>query len=78
MKIMYVDCGFRNEYESDLRSNEHYLGSCESKARKKKAKQNKSNNNNNSKKDGIWTCNWSHAQLCSTFILKHPLVYVTK
>ena len=53
MKIMYVNCGFRNEYESDLRSNEHYLGSCESKARKKKAKQNKSNNNNNSKKDGI-------------------------
>ena len=36
MKIMYVNCGFRNEYESDLRSNEHYLGSCESKARKKK------------------------------------------
>ena len=53
MKIMYVNCGFRNEYESDLRSNEHYLGSCESKARKKKKKQNKSNNNNNSKKDGI-------------------------
>ena len=52
MKIMYVNCGFRNEYESDLRSNEHYLGSCESKARKNK-KQNKSNNNNNSKKDGI-------------------------
>ena len=24
------------EYESDLRSNEHYLGSCENKARKKK------------------------------------------
>ena len=53
MKIMYVNCGFRNEYESDLRSNEHYLGSCESKARKKKTKQNKGNNNNNSKKDGI-------------------------
>ena len=35
MKIMYVNCGFGNEYESDLRSNEHYLGSCESKARKK-------------------------------------------
>ena len=52
MKIMYVNCGFGNEYESDLRSNEHYLGSCESKARKKK-KQNKSNNNNNSKKEGI-------------------------
>ena len=40
MKIMYVNCGFRNEYESDLRTNEHYLGSCESKARKK-TKQNK-------------------------------------
>ena len=62
MKIMYVNYGFRIEYESDLRTNEHYLGSCESKARKKqnKTKQNKSNNNNN-KKDGIWTCNWSHA-----------------
>ena len=35
MKIMYVNCGFRNEYESDLRTNAHYLGSCESKARKK-------------------------------------------
>ena len=58
MKIMYVNCGFRNEYESDLRTNEHYLGSCESK--KNKTRQNKSNNNNN-KKDGIWTCNWSHA-----------------
>ena len=40
MKIMYVNYGFRIEYESDLRTNEHYLGSCESKARKKK-KQNK-------------------------------------
>ena len=59
MKIMYVNCGFRNEYESDLRTNEHYLGSCESK--KNKTKQNKSKNNNNNKKDGIWTCNWSHA-----------------
>ena len=37
MKIMYVNCGFRNEYESDLRTNEHYLGSCEI----KKTKQNK-------------------------------------
>ena len=27
------------EYESDLRSNEHYLGSCENKAQKKKKKQ---------------------------------------
>ena len=41
MKIMYVNYGFRIEYESDLRTNEHYLGSCESKARKKKTKQNK-------------------------------------
>ena len=41
MKIMYVNYGFRIEYESDLRTNEHYLGSCESKARKKKKKQNK-------------------------------------
>ena len=41
MKIMYVNYGFRIEYESDLRTNEHYLGSCESKARKKKKKKNK-------------------------------------
>ena len=27
------------EYESDLRSNVHYLGSCENKAQKKKKKQ---------------------------------------
>ena len=56
MKIMYVNCGFRNEYESDLRTNEHYLSSCESKKKKNKTKQNKSknnNNNNNNKKDGI-------------------------
>ena len=59
MKIMYMNCGFRNEYESDLRTNEHYLGSCEIKKNKTKQKQN--NNNNNNKKDGIWTCNWSHA-----------------
>ena len=26
MKIIYVNCGWGNEYESDLRSNEHYLG----------------------------------------------------
>ena len=25
MKIIYVNCGERCEYESDLRSNEHYL-----------------------------------------------------
>ena len=25
MKIIYVNCGLRNEYVSDLRSNEHYL-----------------------------------------------------
>ena len=47
MKIMYVNYGFRIEYESDLRTNEHYLGSCESKARKnkKKTKQNKTKQN---------------------------------
>ena len=35
MKIIYVNCGWRREYESDLRSNEHYSSSCENKARKK-------------------------------------------
>ena len=56
MKIMYVNCGFRNEYESDLRTNEHYLGSCESKknkTRQNKSNNNNNNNNNNNKKDGI-------------------------
>ena len=24
MKIIYVNCGLRNVYESDLRSNKHY------------------------------------------------------
>ena len=28
---MYVNCGLRKEYESDLQSNEHYLGSSENK-----------------------------------------------
>ena len=31
MKIRYVNCGWRNGYESDLRSNEHYLSSSENK-----------------------------------------------
>ena len=35
MKIIYVNCGWRREYESDLRSNEHYSSSSENKARKK-------------------------------------------
>ena len=35
MKITYVNCGWRREYESDLRSNEHYSSSSENKARKK-------------------------------------------
>ena len=30
MKIIYVNCGWGNEYESDLRSNEHYLGNSDS------------------------------------------------
>ena len=25
MKIIYVNCGLRNEFESDLRGDEHYL-----------------------------------------------------
>ena len=32
MKIIHVNCGQRNERESDLRSNEHYLSSSENKA----------------------------------------------
>ena len=35
MKIIYVNCGWRREYEIDLRSNEHYSSSSENKARKK-------------------------------------------
>ena len=31
MKIIYVNCGLSTEYESDLRSNEHYLVSSENK-----------------------------------------------
>ena len=31
MKIMHSNCGLRNEYESDLRSNEHYFGSSDKK-----------------------------------------------
>ena len=29
MKVIYLNCGLRCEYESDLRSNEHYLSSSE-------------------------------------------------
>ena len=32
MKIMYVNCGQRNKYGSDVRSDEHYLSSRENKA----------------------------------------------
>ena len=35
MKIIYVNCGWRRKYESDLRSNEHYLSDDENKAWKK-------------------------------------------
>ena len=31
MKIIHVNCGLRTEYESDLRSNEHYLSSSDNK-----------------------------------------------
>ena len=43
MKIIYVNCGIRNEYESDLRSNKHFVSSSENKACK------------NSGLYGIWT-----------------------
>ena len=32
MKIIYVNCGLGNKYESDLRNNEHYSSSSENKA----------------------------------------------
>ena len=35
MKIIYMNCGWRNEYESDPRSYEHYLSNGENKAWKK-------------------------------------------
>ena len=35
MKIIYVNCGERNNYASDLRNIEHYLSSGEIKAWKK-------------------------------------------
>ena len=34
MKIIYVNCGWRRQYESDLRSNEHYLSSSEKRTEK--------------------------------------------
>ena len=37
MKTVYGNCGLRNEYESDLRSSEHYLSSSENKAWKVQA-----------------------------------------
>ena len=36
MKMIYVDCGLRNKYESDIHSNENYLSSSEKKGVKKK------------------------------------------
>ena len=38
MKMIYVDCGLRNKYESDIRSNENYLGSSEKKDLKKNSR----------------------------------------
>ena len=35
MKMIYVDCGLRNKYESHIRSNENYSGSSEKKGLKK-------------------------------------------
>ena len=35
MKIICVNCGLRNEYESDLRSNEHFFSNDENKAWKR-------------------------------------------
>ena len=35
MKVIYVNCGERDKYGSDLRSNEHYLSSSEMTPEKK-------------------------------------------
>ena len=35
MKIICVNCGLRNKYESDLRSNEHFLSNDENRAWKR-------------------------------------------
>ena len=35
MKIIYMNWGLGNKYESDIRSNEHHSSSSENKARKK-------------------------------------------
>ena len=35
MKVLYLNCGWRREYDSDLHSKEHYLTSSEKKAWKK-------------------------------------------
>ena len=35
MKVIYENCGLRNEYESDLRRNEHNLSSTDNKTWKK-------------------------------------------
>ena len=43
MKVLYLNCGWRREYDSDLHSKEHYLTSSEKKAWK------------NSGLYGIWT-----------------------
>ena len=32
MKVINLNCGWRREYESDLRSNKHYLSSSENRA----------------------------------------------
>ena len=40
MKIIHVNYSLRNEYESDLRSNEHYLSSSENMAWKKWVRKN--------------------------------------
>ena len=32
IKILYVNCGLRNKYESNLRNIEHFLSSSETKA----------------------------------------------
>ena len=36
MKMIYMDCGLRNKYESDIHSNENYLSGSEKKKGLKK------------------------------------------
>ena len=63
MKIIYVNCGWRREHESDLRSNEHYLSSNEHYL--------SSNENKAWKNSGLYGI-WIH-DLCNTGAVLYQL-----